>query len=148
MRFVQVQPIPLGVMFSNAVSKLKAQSSKVSFHWNLAKETFELWALSFRKWHPKWDWLYCFVLWCMCACMYPCVSLCVNCGQVSFLWVSWSVICCQDGCSTAFAKGALPEEYLKVTILTSTAWEDTRLIWYLSYSSGGAPLIPGRYVSW
>jgi len=44
--------------FSNAVSKLKAQSSNVSFHWNVAKETFKLWALSFRKWHPKWDWLY------------------------------------------------------------------------------------------
>jgi len=27
-----VQPIPLGVTFSNAVSKLKAQSSNVSFH--------------------------------------------------------------------------------------------------------------------
>ena len=26
--------------------------------------------------------------------------------------VSRSVICCQDGCLTAFAKGALPEEYL------------------------------------
>jgi len=38
-------------------TKLKAQSSNVSFHWNVAKETFELWALSFRKWHPKWDWL-------------------------------------------------------------------------------------------
>jgi len=24
----------------------------------LAKETVELWALSFRKCHPKWDWLY------------------------------------------------------------------------------------------
>jgi len=53
-----VQPIPLGVTFSNAVSKLKAQSSNVSFHWNVVKETFELWALSFRKCHPKWDWLY------------------------------------------------------------------------------------------
>jgi len=38
--------------------KLKAQSSNVSFHRNVAKETLELWALSFRKWHPKWDWLY------------------------------------------------------------------------------------------
>jgi len=28
----RVQPIPLGVTFSNAVSKLKAQSSNVSFH--------------------------------------------------------------------------------------------------------------------
>ena len=28
----QVQPIPLGATFSNAVSKLKAQSSNVSFH--------------------------------------------------------------------------------------------------------------------
>ena len=36
----------LGVTFSNAVSKLKAQSSNVTFHWNVAKETFEfeLWA--------------------------------------------------------------------------------------------------------
>jgi len=31
-RSIQVQPIPLGVIFSNAVSKLKAQSSNVSFH--------------------------------------------------------------------------------------------------------------------
>ena len=40
--------------------RIKAHSSKlgVSFHWNVAKETFELWALSFRKCHPKWDWLY------------------------------------------------------------------------------------------
>ena len=53
-----VKPILLGVTFSNAVSKLKAQSSNVSFHWNVAKETLKLWALSFRKWHPKWDWLY------------------------------------------------------------------------------------------
>ena len=57
-RCVEVQPIPLGVTFSNAVSKLKAQSSNVFFHCNVAKETFELWALSFRKCHPKWDWLY------------------------------------------------------------------------------------------
>jgi len=75
--------------------------------------------------------------------MYPCVA----CGQVSFLLVSWSVICCQDGCYHDLAKGSLPEEYLKVTILTSTAWEDTRPIWCLSYPSGGAPLIPGCYVS-
>jgi len=44
---------------------------------------------------------FCFVLLCMCACMYPCV-----------ISVSWSVIYCQDGCLMAsFAKGALPEEY-------------------------------------
>jgi len=61
--------------------------------------------------------------------MYPCVA----CGQVFFLLVSWSVICCQDDCYHGLAKGALPEEYLKVTILTSTAWEDTRLIWCLFY---------------
>jgi len=60
-----VQPIPLGVTFSTALSKLKAQSSNVSFHWNVAKETFELWALSFRKWHPKWDWLYLYT--CLCT---------------------------------------------------------------------------------
>jgi len=41
-RVSEVQPIPLGVTFSNAVSKLKAQSSNVSFHRNVAKETFEL----------------------------------------------------------------------------------------------------------
>ena len=50
--------MPLGVIFSNPVLKLKAHSSKVSFYWNAAKETFELWAWSFRKCHPKWDWLY------------------------------------------------------------------------------------------
>ena len=37
----------------------------------------------------------------MCTCMYPCV-----------ISVIWYVICCQDGCLMAFAKGALPEEYL------------------------------------
>jgi len=65
------------------------------------------------------------------------------CGLCLCLFlVSWSVICCQDGCLTAFAKcahnaplGASPEEYkvhcpksISVTILTSNAWEDTRLI--------------------
>jgi len=41
-------------------------------------------------------------------------ALCVTCGQVSFLLVSWSVICCQDSYLTAFGKGAvaLPKEYL------------------------------------
>ena len=39
-----LQQIPLGVTFSNAVAELKAQSSNVSFQWNVAKETFELWA--------------------------------------------------------------------------------------------------------
>ena len=28
------------------------------------------------------------------------------------LLVRWSVICCQDGCLVAFAKGTLPEKYL------------------------------------
>jgi len=37
---------------------------------------------------------------------------------------------------------------ISVTILMNNAWEDTRLIWCLSYISGGAPLIPGHYVSW
>jgi len=32
-------------------------------------------------------------------------------GLCLFL-VRWSVICCQDGCLVAFAKSALPEEYL------------------------------------
>jgi len=36
---------------------------------------------------------------------------------------------------------------ISVTILTTNAWEDTRPIWCLSYPSGGAPLIPGHYVS-
>ena len=37
---------------------------------------------------------------------------------------------------------------ISVTILTSNVWEDTRPIWCLSYASGGAPLIPGHFVSW
>ena len=43
-----VQPISPAVIFSNAVSKIKAQSSNVSFHGNVAKDMFELWALSFE----------------------------------------------------------------------------------------------------
>jgi len=54
----------LGWHFRMMFQKLKAQSSNVSFHWNVAKQTFELWALSFRKWHPKWDWLY---IWISCT---------------------------------------------------------------------------------
>jgi len=48
----QVQQIPRGGTFSKALSKLKFQSSNVSFHWNVAKKTFELelWAL---KQHSK-----------------------------------------------------------------------------------------------
>ena len=46
--YTYVQPIPLGVTFSKALSKLKAQSLNFSFHWNVAKETFELWALIFE----------------------------------------------------------------------------------------------------
>ena len=41
------QPIPDEVTFSKALSKLKAQSSNVSVHWNVEKETFELCASSF-----------------------------------------------------------------------------------------------------
>ena len=53
-----VQPIPRGVTFSKAFSKLKAQNSNFSFPWNVARESFELWVLNFRKCHLKWDRLY------------------------------------------------------------------------------------------
>ena len=46
---MQIQQIPLGVTFSNAVSKIKAQSSNVSFATFQWKETFKLWALSFER---------------------------------------------------------------------------------------------------
>jgi len=65
---------------------------------------------------------------------------------VCFCLVRWSAICCQDGSFMASPKAHCPKS-ISVTILTSTAWEDTRLIWYLSYPSGGTPLMPGRYVS-
>jgi len=74
-RDIYVQPILLGVTFSNAVSKLKAQSSNVSLHWNVAKETYELWALSFRKCHPKWDWLYIY-LYCELT-RHRCICICI-----------------------------------------------------------------------
>ena len=48
----------LGWHFRMLFQSSKLKNSNVSFHWNVAKETFELWALSFRKCHPKWDWLY------------------------------------------------------------------------------------------
>jgi len=49
-----VQPIPLGVTFSNAVSKLKAQSSNVSFHWNALRPL--RWAYSVAN-RPYWNWM-------------------------------------------------------------------------------------------
>ena len=59
-----VQPMPLGVTFSNAVSKLKPQTSNVSFTTFQWKETFKLWALSFVRAfeivtsNGPGDWLY------------------------------------------------------------------------------------------
>jgi len=53
-----LQPIPLGMTMSNAFSKLKARSSNASFATFQWKETCKLWALSFRKFHCGWDWLY------------------------------------------------------------------------------------------
>ena len=46
---------------------------------------------------------------CPCGFVLSCAYMCL--GLYLFL-VRWSVICCQDGCLMAFAKGALPEEYL------------------------------------
>jgi len=52
-----IQPIPRAVTFSKALSKLKAPSSNVSFHWNVGKRDVR--ALSFqnsiRKRHPQWE---------------------------------------------------------------------------------------------
>ena len=42
----------------------------------------------------------------------PTIPFYVMCLGLCLFLVRWSVICCQDGCLTAFAKGALPEEYL------------------------------------
>jgi len=44
------------------------------------------------------------------------------------------------------AKGALPEEYFSHNF-DEHCLEDTRFIWCLSHPIGGAPLIPGCYVS-
>jgi len=46
--FMYLQPIPGGMTFSKALSRLKAQSSNISFATFQWKETFELWALSFE----------------------------------------------------------------------------------------------------
>ena len=44
-------------------SKLKARTSLFTGTWQKRRSSFELWALSFKKWHPKWDWLYIDVFW-------------------------------------------------------------------------------------
>jgi len=77
----------------------------------------------------------------MCACMYPCVA-CV-------LFAFSELVCdlLPRRLYHEFAKGTLPEEYLSHNF-DEHCLEDTRLIWCLPYPSGGAPLIPGRYVSW
>jgi len=41
-KLIYIQPIPLGMTFSKAVSKFKTQSSNVSFATFQCKETFEL----------------------------------------------------------------------------------------------------------
>ena len=51
-------------------------------------------------------------------CMYPCVA----CGLVSFLLVSWSVICCQDGCMMGSPKAHCQKSILPIKFLTSTSW--------------------------
>jgi len=64
-------------------SKLKAQSSNVSFQWNMAKQTFELWALSFERAFENVtpDGMGCtsaIICMCMCMCMCMCVCMCVS----------------------------------------------------------------------
>ena len=51
---INVTEIPLEVTFSKALSKLKARSSNVSFHWNVAKETLDLWAFSLKQHSKTW----------------------------------------------------------------------------------------------
>jgi len=71
-------------------SKLKASMS-FFIHWNVTKETFELWALSFRKGRPKWDWLQ----WHLFQMCFRNVSwpICFRC-VVSFRWL----YVCNDIC--------------------------------------------------
>ena len=47
--YVDVQPIPLGVTFSNALSKLKAQSSKLERLFSLKRGKRDVRALSFER---------------------------------------------------------------------------------------------------
>ena len=54
----QVQPIPLGVTFSNAVSKLKAQSSERLFLLKRCKRDVRALSFELSTSHRKWDWLY------------------------------------------------------------------------------------------
>jgi len=58
--------------------------------------------------------LYELVLFCICVYVHMYVPVCCayTCLDLCLFLVRWSVVCCQDGCLTAFAKGALPEEYL------------------------------------
>ena len=96
-----VQPIPPGVTFSNAVSKLKAQSFNVSFHWNVAKETFELWALSFENVTPLGigcTWILIFLVMSFhlnsCWCSYFVFNLCVF--HCNFFWQAYNKTCTDD----------------------------------------------------
>jgi hypothetical protein len=67
-------------------------------------------------------------------------------GCLSCFPVCWSVICCQDSCAMVRQR-RIPEKYPSHNF-DEHCLEDTRLICCLSYPSGGAPLIPGRYISW
>ena len=74
-----VQPIPLGVTFSTAISKLKAQSSNVSLHRNVARRSsFELSKMTAQVGLAVPALCVCvFLFVCVCACVCMCVSVCV-----------------------------------------------------------------------
>jgi len=66
----------------------KEQSSRDSFHWNVAKDTFKLWALSFRKCYPK-DWLYISM-----KIIHMCDTSHSNVWHDSFIRVTWLIHMC------------------------------------------------------
>ena len=84
--------LPRGVTFSKTLSKLIAQSSNVSFLWNVTKETFDLWALSFERAFenfiprgigcifekdPTYVCMYVYTYIYICICIYINIYICV-----------------------------------------------------------------------
>jgi len=87
-----VQPLPLKVSFPRKKRRLKARTSLLPRFDEKRRSSFELWALSFRKCHPRWDWLYC-----VCGMGHVCVSH--TCVCLTHMCVGDTCITC-EGCVT------------------------------------------------
>ena len=118
-----VQPIPFGVTFSKAVWKPKAQSSNVSFHWNVAKDMFELWAVSFET---AFEYVTPSGMWCVCDGVCAMMYLSMVCVRSGVPVLSSTCPVCAIWCTCPLATRAdATEKFWKVSPLLALLCNET-----------------------